>query len=233
MTYNCANWADLPWTDVRPGVRRKAVRDLFAQSAPSQLQADPVVGRKMAVLADAMGQIVEFLVVVEKGVVHRKRRQRQLVSGTHARHHEHPASGDGVIGIDVYRMRLHQRPEIPRPGRDAVEGSIFIHHREAERLQEILRREHIPVVILVRLPQTAPLLQRLRLLLRHQAGDLPGVSGHFELDHFSTISPFTRSGTAAVAAARTSRRTASGARASSGRLRSAIPSRSALPQPSG
>ena len=24
MIYNCANWADLPWTEVRPGVRRKA-----------------------------------------------------------------------------------------------------------------------------------------------------------------------------------------------------------------
>ena len=22
MIYNCANWADLPWTEVRPGVRR-------------------------------------------------------------------------------------------------------------------------------------------------------------------------------------------------------------------
>lgn len=24
MIYNCANWAGLPWTEVRPGVRRKA-----------------------------------------------------------------------------------------------------------------------------------------------------------------------------------------------------------------
>ena len=28
MIYNCANWADLPWTDVRPGVRRKAFEQI-------------------------------------------------------------------------------------------------------------------------------------------------------------------------------------------------------------
>ena len=38
MIYNCANWADLPWTDVRPGVRRKAFTGEGATFAMNELQ---------------------------------------------------------------------------------------------------------------------------------------------------------------------------------------------------
>ena len=38
MIYNCANWADLPWTDVRPGVRRKAFTGEGTTFAMNELQ---------------------------------------------------------------------------------------------------------------------------------------------------------------------------------------------------
>lgn len=38
MIYNCANWADLPWTEVRPGVRRKAFTGEGATFAMNELQ---------------------------------------------------------------------------------------------------------------------------------------------------------------------------------------------------
>lgn len=38
MIYNCANWADLPWTEVRPGVRRKAFTCEGATFAMNELQ---------------------------------------------------------------------------------------------------------------------------------------------------------------------------------------------------
>ena len=38
MSDNCANWADLPWTEVRPGVRRKAFTGEGATFAMNELQ---------------------------------------------------------------------------------------------------------------------------------------------------------------------------------------------------
>ena len=40
MIYNCANWADLPWTEVRPGVRRKAFTGEGATFAMNELLRD-------------------------------------------------------------------------------------------------------------------------------------------------------------------------------------------------
>ena len=41
MIYNCANWADLPWTEVRPGVRRKAFTGEGATFAMNELSPGP------------------------------------------------------------------------------------------------------------------------------------------------------------------------------------------------
>ena len=38
MKFNCANWDELPWTEVRPGVRRKAFTGEGATFAMNELQ---------------------------------------------------------------------------------------------------------------------------------------------------------------------------------------------------
>ena len=44
MIYNCANWADLPWTDVRPGVRRKPAPDAVLEVLHGIRQANHYTG---------------------------------------------------------------------------------------------------------------------------------------------------------------------------------------------
>lgn len=50
MIYNCANWADLPWTEVRPGVRRKAFTGEGATFAMNEPAAPPLAPAPQASL---------------------------------------------------------------------------------------------------------------------------------------------------------------------------------------
>ena len=57
---------------------------LARQSAPAEGQPDPVIRREVGILADAVGQVVKLLVVMQKRIVHRKRRKGKLIPGAHA-----------------------------------------------------------------------------------------------------------------------------------------------------
>ena len=57
---------------------------LVRQSAPAEGQPNPVIRRKVGILADAVGQVVKLLVMMQKRIVHRKRRKGKLIPGTHA-----------------------------------------------------------------------------------------------------------------------------------------------------
>ena len=130
-----------------PGEAKARFAHLREQPAPAEVEADLVVRGEMGVLADARRDVVFFLLRLQVRVVEGEVGARKLVSEAHPGKHEHPAPGDGVVGVDVARVVLHEPAEVRGPGSRA--GPLA--RRVARRKLDLERRrgQDEPVVVLV------------------------------------------------------------------------------------
>ena len=134
-----------------PAFRRA---DLLEKPAPSKLKPDLVIRGEMRILADPGRDVVFLLKRFEMRIIKGKIGTRKLIAEAHARKHEHPATGNRVVGVDVERMVFHQPAEVRRPGPRTGELSGRVAYRQINL--ECLGRQDESVIVLI--PRPEPIL---------------------------------------------------------------------------
>ena len=116
--------------------------DFVDQTVPTQCQTDLKIRSKVSVFANTTDDVVLFNVRLQEIIWIRWVPFVFL----HLRHEVHPSTRKSIVGVDIYRMYIHQATEVVCPCVETVERTVFVIWND---VPGICRRNYTTVVVFI------------------------------------------------------------------------------------